>query len=135
MCFVRFTTHRVKDYGGENVRFFRSLGKVLCFILPRRLTSEPHRMYYMFYGGSRMKTMTAREANHGFSDLLARVERGEEVLITKRGTPVAVLSPYRPPAMTSERQAAIDHAIKLMAKGLPWPEGVGPFTRDEMHER
>jgi prevent-host-death family protein len=82
-----------------------------------------------------MKTMTAREANHGFSDLLARVERGEEVVITKRGTPVAVLSPYRRPAMTPERQAAIARAIELMAKGLPWGDAEPPFTRDEMHER
>ncbi|HEV2954964.1 MAG TPA: type II toxin-antitoxin system prevent-host-death family antitoxin [Xanthobacteraceae bacterium] len=82
-----------------------------------------------------MKTMTAREANHGFSDLLARVERGEEVLITKHGTPVAVVSPYRPPAMTPERKAAIDHALKLMAKGLPWGDKFRRFTRDEMHER
>jgi len=83
-----------------------------------------------------MKTISARQANQGFSDLLAQVERGEEVLITKRGTPVAILSPYRRPPMTAERQAAIDRAIKLMEKGLPWPEGVGPpFTRDEMHER
>jgi antitoxin (DNA-binding transcriptional repressor) of toxin-antitoxin stability system len=71
-----------------------------------------------------------------FAALLVRVERGEEVIITKRGTPVAILSPYRPPAMKPERQAAIDRAIKLMKKGLPWPDGVGPpFTRDEMHER
>jgi hypothetical protein len=27
MCFVRFTTHPVKAYGAENVRFFRSLAK------------------------------------------------------------------------------------------------------------
>jgi len=82
-----------------------------------------------------MKTITAREANHGFSDLLARVERGEEVLITKRGSPVAVISPYRPPVMTPERRAAIDHALKLMTKGLPWGERLRRFTRDEMHER
>jgi prevent-host-death family protein len=82
-----------------------------------------------------MKTITAREANHGFSDLLARVERGEEVLITKRGSPVAVISPYRPPLMTPERRAAIDHALKLMTKGLPWGERLRRFTRDEMHER
>jgi prevent-host-death family protein len=82
-----------------------------------------------------MKAITAREANHGFSELLARVERGEEVLITKRGTPIAVISPYRPPTMTAERKAAIDHALKLMAKGLPWGEGLRRFTRDEMHER
>lgn len=82
-----------------------------------------------------MKTISAREANQSFSSLLTQVERGEEVLITKRGMPVAVLAPYRRPAMTPERRVAIDRAIKLMEKGLPWPEGVGPFTRDEMHER
>ena len=82
-----------------------------------------------------MKTITAREANHGFSDLLARVERGEEVLITKRGTPVAVISPYRAPAMTPERRAAIAHAIELMTKGLASLEERPHFTRDEMHER
>jgi len=89
-------------------------------------------MYYMSYI---MKTITAREANHGFSDLLARVERGEEVLITKRGSPIAVISPYRAPAMTPEREAAIAHAIELMKKGLPWGDAKPPFTRDEMHER
>jgi prevent-host-death family protein len=82
-----------------------------------------------------MKTITAREANHGFSDLLARVERGEEVLITKRGSPVAVISPYRAPAMTPERRAAIAHAIELMTKGLASLQELPHFTRDEMHER
>ena len=65
-----------------------------------------------------MKTVSARQANHEFSDLLSRVERGEEILITKRSKPVAVLSPYRPPLMTAERKKAIQHAIDVMAKGL-----------------
>ena len=30
-----------------------------------------------------MKTVSARQANHEFSDLLSRVEHGEEILITK----------------------------------------------------
>ena len=67
-----------------------------------------------------MKTVSARQANHEFSDLLSRVERGEEILITKRNKPVAVLSPYRPPLMTPEREKAIQHAIDVMARGLPW---------------
>jgi prevent-host-death family protein len=82
-----------------------------------------------------MKTFTAREANHRFSQLLSQVEHGEEVVITKRGQPVAVLSPYRPAAMTAERQAAIAHAIEVMAKGLPWGGAWRNFSRDEMHER
>jgi antitoxin (DNA-binding transcriptional repressor) of toxin-antitoxin stability system len=48
-----------------------------------------------------MKTVSARQANHGFSKLLSRVERGEEILITKRRKPVALYSPYQPPRLTS----------------------------------
>jgi prevent-host-death family protein len=82
-----------------------------------------------------MKAVSARQANHEFSELLARVEHGEEILITKRSKPVAVLSPYRPPLMTPERQKAIRHAIDVMAKGLPWGGALRTFRRDEMHER
>ena len=84
---------------------------------------------------STLKTVTARQANHEFSELLSRVERGEEILITKRNKPVALLSPYRPPRLTPERKAAIEHAIEVMAQGLPWGAAVPPFARDEMHER
>jgi len=63
------------------------------------------------------------------------VERGEEILITKRSKPVAVLSPYRPPLMTAERKKAIQHAIDVMAKGLSWGNTSRRFTREEMYER
>lgn len=82
-----------------------------------------------------MKTVSARQANHEFSDLLSRVERGEEILITKRSKPVAVLSPYRPPRMTAERKKAIRHAIDVMAAGLPWGGTLQKFKREQMHER
>jgi prevent-host-death family protein len=82
-----------------------------------------------------MRTVSAREANHEFSDLLARAEQGEEILITKRGKPVAVLGPYRAPRMTRERKKAIERAIKMMERGLPWGDALRRFTRDEMHER
>jgi len=82
-----------------------------------------------------MKTVSARDANHGFSELLSHVEQGEEVLITKRGRPVAVLSPYRPPLMTAERQVAVDHATRVMERGLSWGNALQHFTRDDMHDR
>ena len=65
-----------------------------------------------------MKTASARQANHEFSELLSRVERGEEITITKRNKPMALLSPYRPPLLSPERRVAIDHATDVMAKGL-----------------
>jgi hypothetical protein len=45
-----------------------------------------------------------------------------------------IVSPYRPP-VSAERQAAIDRAVALMRKGLPWGKHRPPFTREEMHER
>jgi len=88
-----------------------------------------------YIAGIQMKTVSARQANHEFSKLLSRVERGEQVLITKRGKPIALLSRYRPPPLTPERQAAIHHAIELMTRGLPWGAALRTFTRNEMHER
>jgi len=75
--------------------------------------------------------VSAREANHDFSELLSRVERAEQMLITKRSKPVALLSPYHPSRLTPERQAAIEHAINVMAQGLPW----GYELSRKMHER
>jgi antitoxin (DNA-binding transcriptional repressor) of toxin-antitoxin stability system len=62
------------------------------------------------------------------------VERGEEILITNRNKPVAVLRPYRP-LMTREREKAIPHAIDVMEQGLPWGRTLRRFRREEMHER
>src|SRR5260370_8144546 len=75
-----------------------------------------------------MKSVSARQANQGFSELLAAVEGGEEVLITKHGRPVAVLSPFRAPALTAQRRAAIEHATALMPKDLPCPRNLLNFA-------
>lgn len=79
-----------------------------------------------------MKCVPAREANQSFSRYLAEAEAGEEIVITRRGKPVARLVPEKP-AMTPERRAAIERAIELMEKGLTTK--ARRFTRDEMHER
>jgi antitoxin (DNA-binding transcriptional repressor) of toxin-antitoxin stability system len=64
--------------------------------------------------------------------ITSRVERGEEILITKRNKLVAMLSPYRPPLMTPEREKAIQHAIDVMGQGLPWGRILRRFRREEM---
>ena len=43
-----------------------------------------------------MRTVTAREANQHFSKLLAEVEAGETVVITKHGRPGAEFKPKPP---------------------------------------
>jgi prevent-host-death family protein len=40
-----------------------------------------------------MREMTVREANQNFSQVVAAAERGETIVITKNGTPVAKISP------------------------------------------
>jgi prevent-host-death family protein len=82
-----------------------------------------------------MKAVSAHYASERFSELLSQVESGQEVIITRRGHPVAVLSPYRAPTMRRERRAAIKRALAMMAKGLPWGHALWTYTRDEMHER
>ncbi|HVH76399.1 MAG TPA: type II toxin-antitoxin system prevent-host-death family antitoxin [Stellaceae bacterium] len=78
-----------------------------------------------------MRSITAREANQGFSQILKEAEDGEAVLITRRGRPVAVLAPYRA-ATAPDRDRAIGRAVALMREGLSL--GGRAFTRDEMHE-
>ncbi len=79
-----------------------------------------------------MRKVSAREANQAFSKLLAEVAEGEEVIITRRGKPVARLSPV-PQDGDREREEAIKRMIARMKRGVPL--GDVRMTRDEMHER
>src|SRR3954469_5778969 len=78
-----------------------------------------------------MKAVTVREGARSFFDLLARVERGEKVLITREGRPVAVLSPYRSAEVAPEREAARAHALASWRLGCRGARASGctPGTR------
>jgi prevent-host-death family protein len=43
-----------------------------------------------------MKTVTTREAQHHLSRVLDMVDKGEEIIITRRGKPVAKISNIKP---------------------------------------
>jgi prevent-host-death family protein len=58
----------------------------------------------------------AYEAKTHFSELLERVEAGEEVTITRHGSPVARMIPIRPTTTPEQRRAAIE-AIRKLARG------------------
>jgi prevent-host-death family protein len=58
----------------------------------------------------------AYEAKTHFSELLGRVEAGEEVTITRHGTAVAKLIPVRRESTPEERAAAIE-AMQKAARG------------------
>ena len=80
-----------------------------------------------------MRTVSAREANQQFARILGEASAGEEIVITRRGKPVAVLVPYRPQTLTPEQKAAIARVVAIMRRGLV--HDGRRFTRDEMHER
>ncbi len=61
-------------------------------------------------------TVGAYDAKTRFSELLVRVENGEEVTITKHGAPVAKLVPIRNTSTRETRRKAID-AIRDLAAG------------------
>jgi prevent-host-death family protein len=71
-----------------------------------------------------MRTVSARQANHDFSKLLSRVERGEEILITKRSKPVALLFPYQPAA--ADTGTARGHQSCNRGNGTRATMGRGP---------
>ena len=58
-------------------------------------------------------TVGAYEAKTHLSELLEKVEAGEEIIITKHGAPVAKLVPMKKEASAEERAAAIRRIQKL----------------------
>jgi antitoxin (DNA-binding transcriptional repressor) of toxin-antitoxin stability system len=81
------------------------------------------------------RTVSLREANQNFAKCIRAVERGEELVITRRGAPVAKLSRLNQEArrLTPAQQAARRRALKLMREG--WDIGAGRLDRDALHER
>lgn len=61
------------------------------------------------------ETIGAYKAKTHLSELLERVEGGEEITITKHGLPVAKLVPVKKEASTEQRRAAIQRIQKLSA--------------------
>ena len=59
----------------------------------------------------------AYKAKTHLSELLEKVEAGEEITITKHGAPVAKLVPIKKEASTEERVAAIQR-IQMLSRGL-----------------
>jgi len=58
----------------------------------------------------------AYEAKTHLSELLEKVEAGEEITITRHGAPVAKLVPVKKEASAEERIAAIERIQKLASR-------------------
>jgi prevent-host-death family protein len=73
-----------------------------------------------------MHEVGAFEAKNKLSELLDRAERGEEVVITRRGRPVAKLVPVKA-GRDREKARAAARAIRELAKEM----NLGPFDWEE----
>jgi len=61
-------------------------------------------------------TVGAYEAKTHLSELLERVEAGQEITITKHGAPVAKLVPVKKEVSADERAAAIERIQQLATR-------------------
>ena len=78
--------------------------------------------------------ISLREANQHLSRYIRSVEQGEELVITRRGKPVARLVPVSSERRLSpEQQAALERTRERMRRG--WDLGGRLPSRDEIHER
>lgn len=73
--------------------------------------------------------IAAHEAKARLSELLDRVERGEEIIITRRGKPVARISPAGPGHDIAAARAA---AADLLAIRDQIAAETRPFSREEL---
>jgi prevent-host-death family protein len=62
------------------------------------------------------RTVGAYDAKTHFSELLEQVASGDEILITRHGSPVARLVPVRPTSSPQSRRAAIEEMRQLASR-------------------
>jgi prevent-host-death family protein len=82
---------------------------------------------------SELTSISAREANQRFSELLAKVESdGQGFVVTKHGRPVARLLPLeeRKMGLTPEKEAALQ---RILTTG--WNLRVGKLNREDLYDR
>lgn len=59
-----------------------------------------------------MSTITVADAKAHLSELLSRIENGEEIVITRRGKPVARLTPMEPAKQPVKSLADFRNSIR-----------------------
>lgn len=81
-----------------------------------------------------MREMTVREANQNFSSVIAAAERGETIIITKNGAPVAKISPQPADRANDPEWQAAYQALATSLKEKPATGfRVGAITEDDKY--
>ena len=79
-----------------------------------------------------MATVTAFEAKTRFGELLQRVSRGEEIIITRHEKPVARLVPEGRPSLREVRDAVSE--LKALRQEMAGRRGFRPPSDKEIRE-
>jgi len=79
-----------------------------------------------------MATVTAFEAKTRFGELLDRVSRGEEIVITRHDKPVARIVPEGRAALTSVRKAVEE--MRALRAEMAKRRGFKPLTDKEIRD-
>ena len=79
-----------------------------------------------------MATVTALEAKTRFGELLDRVARGEEIVITRHERPVARIIPEGRPALSEVRQAVSE--LQALRQEMAHRRGFKPLTDKEIRD-
>ena len=78
--------------------------------------------------------VSLRDVNHHFAQYIHSVESGNEVVITRRGKPVAMLVPVKKVTqLTRQQQKSRKNLFSIMEKGVSLKGET--FSRDSLHER
>ncbi|CAN5398129.1 hypothetical protein BH10PSE19_BH10PSE19_06660 [soil metagenome] len=78
--------------------------------------------------------VSLREINQHLARYIAVIEQGNEVVITRRGKPIAKLSPLKETKqLTDQQKAAWERTLKRLDKG--YELGNEPFNRAELYDR
>ena len=81
-----------------------------------------------------MREMTVREANQNFSQVIAAAERGETIIITKNGTPVAKITPQSADRSSDPEWRAAVAALEKSLRSKPATGyRVGTVTEDDKY--
>lgn len=78
--------------------------------------------------------VSLRDVNHHFAQYINSVEGGNEVIITRRGKPIAMLVPVKKVTqLTRQQQKSRKNLFSIMEKGISLKGET--FNRDSLHER
>ncbi len=81
-----------------------------------------------------MREITVREANQNFSRVIAEAERGETIIVTKNGRPVAKITPQpQDRASDPEWQASFAALEKSLRSKRGSGNRVGIITEDDKY--